>query len=196
MQPSQLSEPTDSGSRMFEEQPQLEESFTIHLGLTTLLFLPFYQMITDRGWTRVVIAPCFPVFVILVFIRGSAKDDAQPASGPGGCAQLLQASATRQRRRKAASAADGAVALLLLPLWSGAVGGQQGHLLQWHQERSLSHVPSLKMQLIVLGRNRILLAADPGSYTACTFVLAAVSFYFGHGDDPTLSGNVTPCAVK
>lgn len=52
------------------------------------------------------------------------------------------------------------------------------------------------MQLIVLGRNRILLAADPGSYTACTFVLAAVSFYFGHGDEPTLSGNVTPCAVK
>lgn len=47
VQPSQLSEPTDSGSRMFEEQPQLEESFTIHLGLTTLLFLPFYQMITD-----------------------------------------------------------------------------------------------------------------------------------------------------
>ncbi|XP_008309373.1 ferry endosomal RAB5 effector complex subunit 3 [Cynoglossus semilaevis] len=32
VQPSQLSEPTDSGSRMFEEQPQLEESFTIHLG--------------------------------------------------------------------------------------------------------------------------------------------------------------------
>ncbi|KAI3371604.1 hypothetical protein L3Q82_024173 [Scortum barcoo] len=32
VQPSQLSEPADSGARMFEEQPQLEESFTIHLG--------------------------------------------------------------------------------------------------------------------------------------------------------------------
>lgn len=32
VQPSQLSEPPDSGARMFEEQPQLEESFTIHLG--------------------------------------------------------------------------------------------------------------------------------------------------------------------
>uniref|UniRef100_A0A8C5GDP5 CL004 protein n=1 Tax=Gouania willdenowi TaxID=441366 RepID=A0A8C5GDP5_GOUWI len=32
MQPSQLSEASDSGARMFEEQPQLEESFTIHLG--------------------------------------------------------------------------------------------------------------------------------------------------------------------
>ncbi|KAM8860753.1 ferry endosomal RAB5 effector complex subunit 3 isoform 1-T3 [Synchiropus picturatus] len=32
VQPSQLSEPTDSGARIFEEQPQLEESFTIHLG--------------------------------------------------------------------------------------------------------------------------------------------------------------------
>nr|XP_046251096.1 protein C12orf4 homolog [Scatophagus argus]XP_046251097.1 protein C12orf4 homolog [Scatophagus argus] len=32
VQPSQLSELTDSGARMFEEQPQLEESFTIHLG--------------------------------------------------------------------------------------------------------------------------------------------------------------------
>ncbi|XP_061826219.1 ferry endosomal RAB5 effector complex subunit 3 isoform X3 [Nerophis lumbriciformis] len=32
MQPSQLSEPSESGGRMFEEQPQLEESFTIHLG--------------------------------------------------------------------------------------------------------------------------------------------------------------------
>uniref|UniRef100_A0A3Q1IR09 CL004 protein n=1 Tax=Anabas testudineus TaxID=64144 RepID=A0A3Q1IR09_ANATE len=32
VQPSQLSELTDSGARMFEEQSQLEESFTIHLG--------------------------------------------------------------------------------------------------------------------------------------------------------------------
>ncbi|KAM3609278.1 uncharacterized protein V6R79_012155 [Siganus canaliculatus] len=32
VQPSQLSELPDSGARMFEEQPQLEESFTIHLG--------------------------------------------------------------------------------------------------------------------------------------------------------------------
>uniref|UniRef100_A0A1A8GTS5 Chromosome 12 open reading frame 4 n=1 Tax=Nothobranchius korthausae TaxID=1143690 RepID=A0A1A8GTS5_9TELE len=32
VQPSQLSEEADSGTRMFEEQPQLEESFTIHLG--------------------------------------------------------------------------------------------------------------------------------------------------------------------
>ncbi|XP_061630986.1 protein C12orf4 homolog isoform X2 [Phyllopteryx taeniolatus] len=32
VQSSQLSEPSDSGGRMFEEQPQLEESFTIHLG--------------------------------------------------------------------------------------------------------------------------------------------------------------------
>uniref|UniRef100_A0AAQ6AHB7 CL004 protein n=1 Tax=Amphiprion ocellaris TaxID=80972 RepID=A0AAQ6AHB7_AMPOC len=32
VQPSQLSEAADSGSRLFEEQPQLEESFTIHLG--------------------------------------------------------------------------------------------------------------------------------------------------------------------
>ncbi|CAK6969221.1 protein C12orf4 homolog [Scomber scombrus] len=32
VQQSQLSEPPDSGARMFEEQPQLEESFTIHLG--------------------------------------------------------------------------------------------------------------------------------------------------------------------
>ncbi|XP_072241484.1 ferry endosomal RAB5 effector complex subunit 3 [Leuresthes tenuis] len=32
VQPSQLSEAADSGPRMFEEQPQLEESFTIHLG--------------------------------------------------------------------------------------------------------------------------------------------------------------------
>ena len=32
MQPNQLSELADSGARMFEEQPQLEESFTIHLG--------------------------------------------------------------------------------------------------------------------------------------------------------------------
>ncbi|XP_034032909.1 protein C12orf4 homolog [Thalassophryne amazonica] len=32
MQPSQLSELTDPDSRLFEEQPQLEESFTIHLG--------------------------------------------------------------------------------------------------------------------------------------------------------------------
>ncbi|XP_037539317.1 protein C12orf4 homolog isoform X1 [Nematolebias whitei] len=32
VQPSQLSEAADSGTRMFEEQPQLEESFTIHLG--------------------------------------------------------------------------------------------------------------------------------------------------------------------
>ncbi|XP_078478456.1 FERRY endosomal RAB5 effector complex subunit 3-like isoform X2 [Lampetra planeri] len=32
MQPSHMSELTDSGARMFEEQPLLEESFTIHLG--------------------------------------------------------------------------------------------------------------------------------------------------------------------
>ncbi|XP_041650603.1 protein C12orf4 homolog [Cheilinus undulatus] len=32
VQPSQLSEVADSGARMFEEQPLLEESFTIHLG--------------------------------------------------------------------------------------------------------------------------------------------------------------------
>uniref|UniRef100_A0A667XFK2 FERRY endosomal RAB5 effector complex subunit 3 n=1 Tax=Myripristis murdjan TaxID=586833 RepID=A0A667XFK2_9TELE len=32
MQPSQLSEVADSGARLYEEQPQLEESFTIHLG--------------------------------------------------------------------------------------------------------------------------------------------------------------------
>lgn len=32
MQPNQMSELADSGARMFEEQPQLEESFTIHLG--------------------------------------------------------------------------------------------------------------------------------------------------------------------
>ncbi|CAL9697198.1 unnamed protein product [Knipowitschia caucasica] len=32
VQPSQLSEEGDSGSRMFDEQPLLEESFTIHLG--------------------------------------------------------------------------------------------------------------------------------------------------------------------
>ncbi|XP_062418742.1 protein C12orf4 homolog isoform X3 [Pungitius pungitius] len=32
VQPSQQSELADSGARMFEEQPQLEESFTIHLG--------------------------------------------------------------------------------------------------------------------------------------------------------------------
>ncbi|XP_029290330.1 ferry endosomal RAB5 effector complex subunit 3 isoform X1 [Cottoperca gobio] len=32
VQPSQLLELEDSGARMFEEQPQLEESFTIHLG--------------------------------------------------------------------------------------------------------------------------------------------------------------------
>nr|XP_020459982.1 protein C12orf4 homolog isoform X2 [Monopterus albus] len=32
VQPSQLSELAHSGARMFEEQPQLEESFTIHLG--------------------------------------------------------------------------------------------------------------------------------------------------------------------
>uniref|UniRef100_A0A4W6DCA3 FERRY endosomal RAB5 effector complex subunit 3 n=1 Tax=Lates calcarifer TaxID=8187 RepID=A0A4W6DCA3_LATCA len=32
VQPNQLSELADSGARMFEEQPQLEESFTIHLG--------------------------------------------------------------------------------------------------------------------------------------------------------------------
>ncbi|XP_034733959.1 protein C12orf4 homolog [Etheostoma cragini] len=32
VQSSQLSELADSGARMFEEQPQLEESFTIHLG--------------------------------------------------------------------------------------------------------------------------------------------------------------------
>ncbi|MEQ2222370.1 hypothetical protein ILYODFUR_025504, partial [Ilyodon furcidens] len=32
VQPSQLSEAADSGTRIFEEQPLLEESFTIHLG--------------------------------------------------------------------------------------------------------------------------------------------------------------------
>lgn len=32
VQSGQLSEPTDSGCRVFEEQPLLEESFTIHLG--------------------------------------------------------------------------------------------------------------------------------------------------------------------
>nr|XP_057943837.1 protein C12orf4 homolog [Doryrhamphus excisus]XP_057943838.1 protein C12orf4 homolog [Doryrhamphus excisus]XP_057943839.1 protein C12orf4 homolog [Doryrhamphus excisus]XP_057943840.1 protein C12orf4 homolog [Doryrhamphus excisus]XP_057943841.1 protein C12orf4 homolog [Doryrhamphus excisus]XP_057943842.1 protein C12orf4 homolog [Doryrhamphus excisus] len=32
VQPSQMVEPSESGGRMFEEQPQLEESFTIHLG--------------------------------------------------------------------------------------------------------------------------------------------------------------------
>uniref|UniRef100_A0A7N8XCT6 CL004 protein n=1 Tax=Mastacembelus armatus TaxID=205130 RepID=A0A7N8XCT6_9TELE len=32
VQPSQLLELADTGARMFEEQPQLEESFTIHLG--------------------------------------------------------------------------------------------------------------------------------------------------------------------
>lgn len=32
VQPSQLSEAADAGSRMYEEQPLLEESFTIHLG--------------------------------------------------------------------------------------------------------------------------------------------------------------------
>ncbi|KAM6937350.1 ferry endosomal RAB5 effector complex subunit 3 [Xenentodon cancila] len=32
VQPSQLSEAADSGTRIFEEHPQLEESFTIHLG--------------------------------------------------------------------------------------------------------------------------------------------------------------------
>lgn len=36
MQPSQLSEAADSGARMFEEQPQLEESFTIHLGTSNV----------------------------------------------------------------------------------------------------------------------------------------------------------------
>lgn len=33
VQPSQLLEVADPGARMFEEQPQLEESFTIHLGV-------------------------------------------------------------------------------------------------------------------------------------------------------------------
>lgn len=32
VQPSQLSELEESGARLYEEQPQLEESFTIHLG--------------------------------------------------------------------------------------------------------------------------------------------------------------------
>lgn len=32
VQSSVMSELTDSGSRMYEEQPLLEESFTIHLG--------------------------------------------------------------------------------------------------------------------------------------------------------------------
>lgn len=40
VQPSQLSELADSGARMFEEQPQLEESFTIHLGAWLLTCSP------------------------------------------------------------------------------------------------------------------------------------------------------------
>lgn len=32
MQPSQLTEESEPGARLYEEQRQLEESFTIHLG--------------------------------------------------------------------------------------------------------------------------------------------------------------------
>lgn len=39
VQSSVMSELTDSGSRMYEEQPLLEESFTIHLGAILHLYL-------------------------------------------------------------------------------------------------------------------------------------------------------------
>lgn len=40
VQHSQQSEQADSGARMFEEQPPLEESFTIHLGAPLLTRSP------------------------------------------------------------------------------------------------------------------------------------------------------------
>lgn len=52
VQSSVLSEPTDSGSRMYEEQPLLEESFTIHLGAghahITNLFTSYITVFTLR----------------------------------------------------------------------------------------------------------------------------------------------------
>lgn len=75
VQSGQLSELTDSGSRVFEEQPLLEESFTIHLG-----------------------APCDPIVfrgcVVscsseISLTRSAAEDHAQPATSAGGRAGLL-----------------------------------------------------------------------------------------------------------
>lgn len=122
---------------MFEEQPQLEESFTIHLGelqdgvVNSRLFAcgvnqKHLCVVSDQ--------------------RSAAEDDAQPAAGPSRSAGLLQTPAARQQRSKAAAPADGAVAVLVLPLRAGAAGGQQGELLQRHQERS-GHVTGEPGQL-------------------------------------------------
>ena len=51
VQQSQLSEPPDSGARMFEEQPQLEESFTIHLGAWRLTCLIHSYVTADASVT-------------------------------------------------------------------------------------------------------------------------------------------------
>lgn len=57
VQSSVLSEPTDSGSRMYEEQPLLEESFTIHLGAghahITNLFTSYITAFTLRQQNEV-----------------------------------------------------------------------------------------------------------------------------------------------
>lgn len=59
VQSSALSELTDSGSRMYEEQPLLEESFTIHLGARHAhihnLFALFIIVFTSRQWNTVLI---------------------------------------------------------------------------------------------------------------------------------------------
>ena len=58
VQPSQLSEAADSGTRMFEEQPQLEESFTIHLGTWPPVCLPPIHIFFDTCHSD---KPFFPV---------------------------------------------------------------------------------------------------------------------------------------
>lgn len=110
MQPSQLSEAADLGARMFEEQPQLEESFTIHLG--TSHASPVFVRRSGIAVTVNTIKIC----------RSAAKDDAQPVTGPSRCAGFLQTQTTRQQRRQAAAAADGSFAVLLLTVRSGAPG--------------------------------------------------------------------------
>lgn len=75
-------------------------------------------------------------WLCLCLFRGTTEDHAQPTAGPGRRTGLLQAPAARQQWGEVEAATDGALALLLVTLWLGVVGRQQGQLLQWHQERS------------------------------------------------------------
>lgn len=81
VQPSQLSEAADSRTRMFEEQPQLEESFTIHLGKVLHFLCVIFLFMTAFSAINQLLYSCTKT-TALSLTRSPAEDYAQPALGP------------------------------------------------------------------------------------------------------------------